>query len=93
MLVTYVWYISERIISFKQSAYFNQVVEKAWSRMFARCLILSAVILLGSSLSSNRVLFAGFLSFPYPIKVFGLRALVTDFIVSISGAVFFFWLV
>lgn len=93
LLITYVWYISERIISFKQPVYFNQVVEKAWSRMLARAVISSLIIFSWTNITSSNLMFAGLLSFPYDIKSSGLRALVTDLIVSIGGAVFFFWLI
>jgi hypothetical protein len=36
LVVTYVWYITERILAFQNTGYCQQVVDKAWPLMLAR---------------------------------------------------------
>jgi hypothetical protein len=88
LLVTYVWYITERIIAFKNAAYFQQVVDKAWPRMLARAALLSLLLASWKSISSSNWLILGFLKYPYQLKAHGMRAFFTDLVISSGGAFF-----
>jgi hypothetical protein len=86
LVVTYVWYISERIIAFHNPSYFQQVVNKEWSRMLARAIFLTLAIIGLPSLSSYVGVLA--LIFPYKMRSFGIRALITDIFIAGCGAIF-----
>ena len=88
LAVTYVWYISERIIAFHEPAYFQQVVDKEWSRMFARAVFLSLSLILWFSFSNTSVVMLGLFKFPYKLQAFGVRALLTDLAIALAGAIF-----
>ena len=88
LAVTYVWYISERIIAFHEPAYFQQVVDKEWSRMFARAVFLSLSLMLWFSFSNTSVVMLNLFKFPYKLQTFGIRALLTDLAIALAGAVF-----
>lgn len=88
LVVTYVWYISERIIAFHDSAYFQQVIDKEWSRMLARAVFLSLSLLLWFSFSNTFVVMLGLFKFPYKLQTFGVRALLTDLAIALAGAIF-----
>lgn len=93
LMITYVWYISERIIATIDSDYFKQVVDKAWSRMLARAIFLTLILVSWFSVSSVSIAFASIVSFPYRADAFGYRALLIDLLVSFGGAVFILFLV
>lgn len=88
LMITYVWYISERIIGTIDSDYFKQVVDKAWSRMLARTLFLTLMLVSLISVSSVNLAFASLVRFPYRAESFGYRALLIDLLISSGGAVF-----
>lgn len=90
LFVTYVWYISEKIISFHNSIYFQQVIEKEWSRMFSRAFLLAVFLISIQNLSIAGLFGLGAVQFPYRSSSFGIRALVTDLIVSFSGAFYIY---
>jgi hypothetical protein len=93
LVVTYVWYISERIIAFHNAAYFNQVVDEEWSRMLARAIFLTISLIAWSGFSNPSVLALGVINFPYRGSNFGIRALFTDLIIAGGGALFVLWIV
>jgi len=92
LFVTYIWYISERIIVYKNAAYFQQVVDKEWSRMLTRALFLTLSLIAWMNLSSLNVFMVGIINFPYRKKAFGIRALLTDLAISLGGAFFIIWI-
>jgi hypothetical protein len=88
LVVTYVWYISERIIAFHNIAYFQQVVDKEWSRMLARAVYLSLALVFWFSFSNTSVVILSVFKFPYKLHKFGIRALLTDLAIALAGAIF-----
>jgi hypothetical protein len=86
LVVTYVWYISERIITFHDRAYFQQVVDKEWSRMLARAVFLTVPLIVWPYISNYVGISA--LIFPYKVRYFGIRALLTDILIAGCGAFF-----
>jgi len=92
LFVTYIWYISERIIAYKDAAYFQQVVDKEWSRMLTRALFLTLSLVALINLSSINVFMMGFIKFPYRKKIFGTRSLLTDLAISLGGSFFIIWI-
>ncbi len=88
LLVTNVWYISERIIAFHEPAYFQQVVDKEWSRMFARAVYLTLSLMFWFSFLSTSVVILSLYKFPYELQTFGIRALLTDIAIALAGTIF-----
>jgi hypothetical protein len=88
LVVTYVWYISERILSFNNQRYFQQVLEKEWSRMTSRAILCVIFFSAFWNLTNTSILIVGFAQFPYQLNGYGFRALLTDLFVSFSGAAF-----
>ncbi len=88
LVVTYVWYISERIISFHSPQYFQQVVNQEYPRMLARALFLTLSLILWSSFSNTDLLILSVFGFPYRQQFFGIRAFLTDISIALMGAVF-----
>jgi hypothetical protein len=93
LVVTYVWYISERIIAFHNTAYFHQVVDKEWSRIVARAVYLSLALVFWFSFSNTSIAMLSVFKFPYKLQKFGIRALLTDLAIAIAGAIFILKLV
>ncbi len=81
LLVTYIWFISERIFAYKDKDYKKELVDQFWSRMLVRAGIVSVLLvgwnsltgIIGSSLTLN---------LPYIKGRYWRRALATDFLVS-----------
>ncbi len=88
LIVTYVWYISERIIAFRNEAYFNQVVDKEWSRMLARAIFLTLTLFTLFNVSNPRAVALSVFNFPYNGPNYGIRALLTDLVIAGGGALF-----
>lgn len=91
LLVTYVWYISERVMTYATPDYRQELVAQAWPRMFARGLFLSGFIwLLGPRLAvqDNPAVLA---AFPYVTGRYGRRAIAIDLLVAAGGLVFVLW--
>lgn len=91
LVVTYVWYISERTLSVHNQAYLQQVVDKEWSRMVARAVFLTIPIIVW--LDIPKLFVTSALVFPYKMRYFGVRALFTDITISGLGALFFLGIV
>ncbi|HEY5573037.1 MAG TPA: hypothetical protein VIK64_08515, partial [Anaerolineales bacterium] len=81
VLVTYVWFISERIFAYKDEEYRRELVDQIWSRMFVRAGIVS-FLLMGWNLGSQVLAFGITVSLPYGKGRYGRRALATDIVVS-----------
>ncbi len=87
LVVTYVWYISERTLTFRNKAYFQQVVEKEWPRMVARAVFLTVPIVMWPN-SPKYFGASALVVFPYKLRYFGLRAFITDVTISGLGVIF-----
>ena len=87
LFVTYVWYISERTLTFRNKDYFQQVVDKEWPRMVARPVFLKVPIIMWHN--TPKYFGVSALVFPYNLRYFGLRAFITDILISGLGAMFF----
>jgi Protein of unknown function (DUF3307) len=81
LLITYVWYISERIFSLKDSAYRQEVIRYAWSRMAIRASSLSILLIVWKSFQGSILALAIHLDTPYHRDNPGQRALITDILV------------
>ncbi|OGO61859.1 MAG: hypothetical protein A2032_05390 [Chloroflexi bacterium RBG_19FT_COMBO_49_13] len=88
LLVTYVWYINERILSYNNSAYREEVVNQVWIRMITRATLLTAMLFLLGWLSPVSLSAALFVNLPYISSKYRFRILVTDLFVSIGGMLF-----
>jgi hypothetical protein len=88
LVVTYVWYISERIIAIHDSDYFKQVVDGEWSRMLARAMFLSLTLIAWFSFMNPRIIALSALAFPYKGQKFATRALFIDLVIAVCGAIF-----
>ncbi len=88
LFVTYVWYISERIIAIHDSDYFKQVVGDEWSRMLARAMLLSLTLIAWFSFTNPRILALSAFAFPYKGQKFGTRALFIDLVIAGGGMLF-----
>jgi hypothetical protein len=86
LVVTYVWYISERTMTFHNREYFQEVVDTEWSRMVARAVFITIPIVFWANLLN--IFMASAFVFPYKLRNFGLRALLTDIIIAGLGALF-----
>lgn len=82
VLVTYVWFISERIFAYRDEKYRRELVDQIWSRMFVRAGIVS-ILLMGWNLGAQVLAFSITVSLPYVKGRYGRRALLTDIVVSI----------
>lgn len=86
LLVTYVWYITERVISSKQPEYRQEVIELAWTRMFIRTGFLTA--LLAVSVMVYQLGLTMIFRNPYSFAKTGIRALLTDISVAVICLLF-----
>ena len=91
LLVTYVWFISERILAHSDTAYRKEVVDQLWIRIVSRAAFLSGLLLfwrwfLPVSLSATAVF-----SVPYLQGKNGVRAFLTDVSVAVAGLVLIVW--
>jgi hypothetical protein len=91
LFVTYVWFISERILAYTDSTYRKEVVEQLWTRMFARAAFLSGFLFFWRWFLPAA--FRPTVAFPVPYFSgrYGTRALVTDLGVALVGMVFILW--
>ena len=89
LVATYVWYISERILSMNQSAYQAEMVAQRWPRMLTRGLIYVLVVI---SFSGGTSALLGGLLLPYFSGKFRSRALIVDGLVAfvVAGIVLSF---
>jgi hypothetical protein len=85
LLVTYVWYITERMFVAGDPVYLHEMEEQFWHRMIARAALLTVFLFAGGELKS---LFTGMtLQLPYLTGSRRQRALVTDVLVALVMAV------
>jgi len=84
LLATYVWYISERVLTYDKPVYRQSVINYSWSRMLFRAGLLTG--LLGLWILGEKILVAPVVAMylPYQAKQFGRRALLTDIAVTLT---------
>jgi hypothetical protein len=88
LLVTHVWFISERILAYRDPDYREEVIAQSFSRMITRALLLS-LFLWGSQQLENTLLMAGLVyRLPYLTSKNALRAVLTDLFVAFAGMTF-----
>ena len=85
LLVTNVWFITERIIFFENIEYKKNIDQTKYARMLSRAGLTSLFFLLRLWVFPGLILF---LSAPYPRSEHRQRALLTDFSVSVFGMLF-----
>ncbi len=84
ILVTHVWFVTEKTISHAKAGYNQEVQSTLWPRMIARATFLTVLVAVGT-LGFG---IAAALQFPYYRDSYWRRALITDFIVAVLIAVF-----
>jgi len=88
LFVTYVWFISERIINLSDADYLKNINETKLSRMFVRAGLVSLVFLVrpwGPPAAASVAIV------PYPQVRYRNRALLTDLGVSVCTILFLLW--
>ncbi|MFW6068906.1 MAG: DUF3307 domain-containing protein [Chloroflexota bacterium] len=93
---THVWFITERVVAYRQPRYQLEVETHRWSRIFARGLTLSVYLFLGHLLLAPEVLMVSFafalrLPPPYRCTQFRRRMLVQDLLGPLVLALLVFW--
>ena len=83
LLATYVWFISERIFVRNNPKFLREVDDSFVSRMVARGVILSVVLLIRPGFEA----FALVTLLPYTKQIFRLRSLVVDTLVALAMAI------
>lgn len=91
LLVTHVWFVSERVLAYADRNYRNKVNETSWSRMLARAGILSLTLLGLNALDGSRTARLAPIWWPYRHDGYRSRELLTDVLVSLGGLLFI-WL-
>ena len=89
LCVTYVWFISERVLNHSNSDYVQSVNKTKISRMLMRAGLVSLFLMIQTWVATGQALV---LSNPYPKGKFRRRALLTDIGVSFFGIIFLFWI-
>jgi hypothetical protein len=88
LVVTYVWFITERILFYSDNQYRQEIIAQFWSRMAVRALLLS-VFLWGSNQIPSIAAITGVVTpLPYLSGKYPLRALFTDLIVATVVLIF-----
>ena len=93
LLVTYVWHVSERILTYTNLAYREEVVNRIWSRIFTRATLLSGMLFIMGWLFPFSLSPAFIVHLPYFSGKYRLRILLTDLVVSMGGLIFIIWTV
>jgi len=83
LVVTYVWYISERVMTHDEPAYRQSVINNFWSRMLFRAGFLTALFGLLIWAEKSLIVPAVSIYIPYQAKQYGRRALLTDVAVTL----------
>jgi hypothetical protein len=81
LLVTYVWYITERLFTLADEGYQTQLDQQFWPRMITRAVMLTVFLFIGQSLEIAVMGMA--LKLPYRTGPHRKRILVVDVIVSL----------
>jgi hypothetical protein len=84
ILVTHVWFVTEKTISLAQDGYNREVQSTLWPRMVARAAFMTVLLAVGTF----GIGIAAALQLPYLKDTYWRRALVTDLIVAVVVTVF-----
>ena len=87
LLATYVWFITERVVSYADQAYQREMTAHLWSRMITRA-VLVTVFLSGWRYLAAVPLGAATVRIPYVSGSYGRRALTTDLCVALVITLF-----
>jgi hypothetical protein len=88
LVITYVWFISERVFNLSNGEYLQDVNRTKFSRMLSRAGLVSLYLLVRSWAATGM---AAALHNPYRGSKFHRRALVTDILVSGGAMLFLIW--
>ncbi|GMR10969.1 MAG: hypothetical protein BMS9Abin28_1793 [Anaerolineae bacterium] len=83
ILVTHVWFVTEKTVSHAESGYNQEVQSTLWPRMMARATFLTVLVAVGTFGFGV----AAAVQFPYYRDSYWRRALITDLIVAVVIAV------
>jgi len=84
IIVTHVWFVTEKTTSYKDSEYNEEVQTTLWPRMISRGAFLTVLLAVGAF----GLGIAAALQLPYSKDTQWRRALITDSVVVVVGAVF-----
>jgi hypothetical protein len=88
LFVSYVWFISERVLNISNSDYLQSINNTKFARMLARVGLISLFLLVRTWTTAGLAIV---FSNPYPTSKFRQRALLTDVSVSLLAMIFLFW--
>lgn len=88
LFVSYVWFISERVLNLSNTDYLQSINNTKFARMLARVGLTSLFLLVRTWTSAGLAIV---FSNPYPTSKFRQRALLTDVSVSLLSMIFLFW--
>lgn len=91
LLVTYVWFISERVMAYAAPDYRQELVAQAWPRMFARAIFFSGFLWLIGPRIQVKDNPAVLIALPYVDSRYGRRAVLIDLLVAAGGLLFVIW--
>ncbi|MEM7347651.1 MAG: hypothetical protein AAF485_25740, partial [Chloroflexota bacterium] len=77
LLVTYVWFITERVLAYQDYTYRQFVIEHKWSRMLARTLLLTMFLLSWDRLETAMIA-TPLLAWPYGQGAYQSRIIYID---------------
>lgn len=86
LMVTYVWYITERLFTLEDEAYQTELENQFWPRMITRAVMLTIFLFVGRSIMIAVIGMA--VQLPYLSGPNRRKTLVIDFVVSFVIAVF-----
>lgn len=89
LLVTYVWFITERLIAHGDRAYVRELEEQFWPRMAGRAAFMSGLLLIGFGLGWRVTALT--LPLPYLTGAYRKRAFLTDLSVALVVAATVLW--
>jgi len=88
LIVTYVWFISERVFNLSNTDYLQIINTTKFPRMLTRVGLISLFLLVRTqTINGLAIVFSN----PYPSSKFRQRALLTDISVSLLAMIFLFW--
>ncbi len=84
IVVTHVWFVTEKTITHAESEYNEEVQTTLWPRMISRATFLTVLLAVGAF----GIGIAAAVQLPYSRDTLWRRALITDLVVVVVGAVF-----
>ncbi len=83
ILVTHVWFVTEKTVSHANAGYNKEVQSTLWPRMIARAVFMTVLLAVGTFAIGGAALLV-----PYYKDTYWRRALITDFIIAVVVAAF-----